>query len=133
MKLSRLIFSAALVWLMIFSLFVALYFVPTVQDSELLQGLIVGVGIVPFAITGTRFYYQKASGHGFKVAVIMMLIAMTLDALITVPFIEMPFTGRGHLEFFTNPLLFILLAENLLVITAYWYLKVKPGNQIAQP
>lgn len=126
MNIKRAIAAGSLVWLGIFSLFAVFNFIPVVQDSVVLQGILIGVAIIPFAGWGTAFYYRKgAGGNGLNLALIMMAVAMALDAVITVPLIEMPLHGRDHYAFFTYPLLYILVAENLLVIWLYWKYKIK--------
>ncbi len=126
MNIKRAIAAGSLVWLGIFSLFAVFNFIPLTQDSEAIQGLLIGIAIIPFAGLGTAFYYKKgAGGNGFNLALIMMAVAMALDAIITVPLIEIPLHGRDHYEFFTYPLLYILVTENLLVIWLYWKYKIK--------
>ncbi|GAB5527692.1 MAG: hypothetical protein Roseis2KO_55640 [Roseivirga sp.] len=126
MNIKRAVAAGNLVWLGIFSLFAVFNYIPGIQDSVLIQGLLIGIAIIPFAAWGTSFYYKKgAGGNGFKLALIMMAVAMVLDAIITVPLIEIPLHGRNHYEFFTYPLLYILVAENLLVIWLYWKFKIK--------
>lgn len=126
MNIKRAFTAGGLVWLAIFSLFAVFNFIPVIQDSEVMQGLLIGIVIIPFAAWGTAFYYKKgAGGNGLNLALIMMAVAMALDAIITVPLIEIPLHGRDHYEFFTYPLLYILVAENLLVIWLYWKFKIK--------
>ena len=130
MKTTKIILFGTLAWFLIFSLFAVLNLIPVTAQSETLQGVIVGIGVVPFGIFGAWLYYRKNEGHGLKVGALMLLVAMVLDALITVPLIEMPLHGRNHLDFFTYPLLWILVTENILVIYAYWAFKVKPAKTI---
>ncbi|MCE7993009.1 MAG: DUF5367 domain-containing protein [Roseivirga sp.] len=126
MNIKRAITAGSLVWLGIFSLFAIFNFIPGIRDSESIQGLLIGVVIIPMAWQGTAYYYKKgAGGHGLSIALIMMAVAMALDAIITVPLIEIPLHDRNHYEFFTYPLLYILVAENILVIWLYWKLKIK--------
>jgi hypothetical protein len=126
MNIKRAIIAGGLVWFGIFSLFAVFNFIPGIQDSVIIQGLLIGIAIIPFAAMGTAFYYKKgAGGNGLNLALIMMAVAMALDAIITVPLIEIPLHGRDHYEFFTYPLLYILVVENLLVIWLYWKLKIK--------
>lgn len=127
MKTTRIILSGSLVWLLIFSAFVGLSFVPAVTGAPLAQWLIVGVLIIPFAAWGTAIYYRKgAKTNGLVTALVMVTTALILDAVITVPFIEIPYNNSSYTRFFTNSLLWVLVAENMAVIYAYWRIKVKP-------
>lgn len=131
MNIKRAITAGSLVWLGIFSLFAVFNYIPGIRDSVVIQGLLIGLAIIPMAWQGTALYYKKgAGGHGMTLALIMMAVAMALDAIITVPLIEIPLHGRDHYAFFTYPLLYILVAENILVIWLYWKLKIKRRQQL---
>ena len=127
MNLSRAIFAGTLTWFLVLSAFVVLSFIPSIMGSLTLQGLIVGLMVLPFGSLGAAFYYKKGKRHiAFPVALVMALTALALDALITVPFIEMPYNGRGHAEFFTDPLFWVLFTEIMVVVWLYWTIRVKP-------
>jgi hypothetical protein len=129
MKTTRAILSGALIWVLVFSLFAVLTFLPVTKDSEFLQGLISILLLIPFALLGAAFYWKKGdTSQGFIYALIMAATALFLDAIITVPLFEMPYTGRGYKEFCSNPLLWILVFENMAVIYSYWSLKIKKLN-----
>lgn len=53
------------------------------------------------------------------------LTALILDALITVPFIEIP-NGRSYQSFYTYPLLWLLVVINIATVYTFWRLKIKP-------
>lgn len=126
MNIKRAITAGGLVWLGIFSLFAIFNFIPGIQESEVIQGILIAIAILLMAWQGTAYYYKKgAGGHGLSLALIMMAVAMALDAIITVPLIEIPIHGRDHYEFFTYPLLYILVTENILVIWLYWKIKIR--------
>jgi hypothetical protein len=127
MNLLRAIISGTMVWTMIFSSFIIAYYIPALKDSLTLQGLVIGVLILPFASLGSRFYFKKEKKSGaLPVALIMALTAAILDAIFTVPFIEIPLNGRGYFEFFTDPLFWVLISEIILVVYLYWKIKIKP-------
>lgn len=124
MNIIRAISVGALVWVFIFTAFTILSYLPVIQDSLDKQALIIAVLIVPFAVFGASLYYKKGNkGHGLKVGLVMVAIAFSLDALITVPLLEIP-NGRGYLSFFSYPLLYLLAAVNVLSVYLYWRLKV---------
>ncbi len=87
--------------------------------------------IIPFAALGATVYYKsKDKTNGFLIGTLMVLIALILDVFITVPFVETPHNGRGYAEFFADPLLWMLVVENVLVIYTYWKLKVESSVQV---
>ena len=55
----------------------------------------------------------------------MVSTAILLDVIITVPLVEIPYNGGSYQAFFTNPLLWILVIENVAVVYFYWRLKVR--------
>ena len=128
MKIGRAILTGGLVWALVISAFTALTFVPGVKDSEIQQGLVIGILIIPFASLGASFYYRKGDRtNGFNIGLVMVASALLLDVTITVPLVEIPYNEGSYSAFFTNPLLWILVAENIAVIYFYWRLKVKPN------
>ena len=125
MKTGRAILSGVLIWFLTFSLFALLYIIPTTHDSTLLQGAIAGVLIIPFAWLGARTYYKiGARSNGLAVGVVMVITALLLDIFITVPLVSKPFQDIDHAQFFTNPLLWIIAAEAVLVIWVYYKVKI---------
>ncbi len=127
MNISRAIFSGAMMWLFIFCTFIILSFIPPIQASLLLQYLAVGLSILPFASLGAAWYFkQEKDSNGLPVALVMAGTAIILDALITVPLIEIPYNERGYVEFFTAPLFWVLVAEMIGTVYFYWKIKIKP-------
>ncbi len=125
MKIIRIILVATLVWLMVLSTFTLLGFIPGVKDSDTQQAIIVGLFIIPFAYFGAHLFYKKGEKtNGFIIGLVMAIIALILDAFITVPFVIIPGNG-SYYTFYTNPLLWVLVIENISVIYFYWNTKVK--------
>lgn len=121
----RAISIGALVWVFIFISFTGLGYMPYVKDSLNLQALIVGVLIIPFALFGASIYYKNGNkDNGLVLGITMVVTALTLDALITVPFVEIP-NGGSYQSFYTFPLLWLLVAVNISTVYLYWKLKVK--------
>lgn len=126
MKIVRAILAGSIVWVMVFSLFTLLSFVPIAKDSQNLQSIIVGLFLIPFAYLGAKTYYKKGSTtNGFIIGLIMVTSALILDALITVPLVVIPNNGGDYLTFFTSATLWILVTINLTVIHLYWKMKVQ--------
>jgi len=100
------------------------YFVPLLDDLDLQSNLALSIGIIPFAWLGASIYYRKdTQTHGIKVGALMVLTAIILDGLFTVPFIVIPY-GGSYVSFYTAPAFWIIALEYLLVVIVYWRLKV---------
>ena len=126
MKTGRAIFSGALIWLSVLTLFGVLYAIHATSQSQLLQAAIVCVLVIPFSLLGASIYYKTGDrSNGLSVGFVMAGTALLLDALITVPLIEKPYHGMDHVQFFTNPLLFIIVIEVVLVIWLYYKMKIE--------
>ena len=128
MKKIRAILTGSVVWVFVFTAFTALGYLPGIKDSLNLQGLIVGILIIPFAALGASIYYKNGNkDNGLLVGLIMVATALLLDVLITVPFVEIP-NGRSYQSFFTSPILWILVVINITTTYIYWKLKVKKSD-----
>lgn len=120
----RAILTGSLVWLLVFTAFAVLAYLPRFKDSLDLQASIVGILIIPFAILGASIYYKNGNkDHGLAVGSTMALTALLLDVLITVPFVVIP-TGGSFQSFFTYPLLWVLVLINILTTYFYWKRKI---------
>ena len=125
MKIFRAILAGTIVWVLIFFTFTTMSFIPVLKDSEVLQFMMLYFIIIPIAILGAKFYYKKGtSTNGLIIGLIIVITALSLDAIITVPFLVIPNNG-SYLEFFANPLLLILAIEIIIIVYLYWKLKVK--------
>lgn len=128
MNLIRAILCGALVWLCVFISFALLSFTPTVKDSLNLQAILTGILLIPFAAFGASLYYKNNNkGNGVRIALIMVSTALILDAIITVPLIEIP-KGRSYASFFSYPFLWVLVLVNLATVYFYWRLKIRKGK-----
>ncbi len=123
MKHLRAVVIGAMVWAFIFVTFALLGLVPTLKDSLNLQALVAGVLIVPYGIFGASVFYKNGNKeNGVTIGIIMALTALILDALITVPFIEIP-NGRTYQSFFSYPLLWLLVFINIATVS--FFLEIK--------
>ncbi|MEQ8712215.1 MAG: DUF5367 family protein, partial [Cyclobacteriaceae bacterium] len=62
--------------------------------------------------------------HGLKVGAIVLLTLILLDALITVPYLIIPY-GGSYREFFSAISFWLIAVECLLIIYLYWRSNVK--------
>jgi hypothetical protein len=125
MKYLKILLPGTIVWLCVSVSFYVLSFVPLINGSFKSQAVIVMIFIVLYANESALFYYKNGIKlHGFLLGMIMSLTALFLDALITVPFIEIP-NGRSYYSFFSSPVLWILAGINSITVYCFWRMKIK--------
>lgn len=125
MKYLKILLPGTIVWLCVSVSFYFLSFVPLINGSFKSQAVIVMIFIVLYANESALFYYKNGIKlHGFLLGMIMSLTALFLDALITVPFIEIP-NGRSYYSFFSSPVLWILTSINSITVYCFWRMKIK--------
>ena len=127
MKYLKILLPGIFVWLCVSFTFYILGFVPLINGSFKSQAVIVMVFIVLYANESALFYYKSGIKlHGLLLGIIMSLTALLLDALITVPFIEIP-NGRSYYSFFSSPAIWILASINSITVYCFWRMKIKSG------
>lgn len=123
MNVVRAVLAGAFVWLCVLITFAVLDTIAVVKGSPVILATIAILLMVPFAAFGVSIYYKRGNkANGLLVGLIMALTALVLDALLTVPFIEIPH-GNTYEAFFTHPLLWSLVAVNITTVYMYWRLK----------
>lgn len=121
MKLVRILKATLIVWVSIFTTFMILG-IAGIKVTQ--QNLIVAILTMLYSYLAAAWYYKKGDAtHGIIVSLIMTPIILALDALITVPFVMMPI-NIGYAAFFSDYILWVLVAENILIIYLYWQFKV---------
>lgn len=129
LNIKRAVLSALIVWTLGVSSFVLSYFVELMDDPDAQANLVLSVALIPITTFAAYFYYQKGSEtNGILLGTFMFLIAMTLDAAITVPVLIAPM-GGNHLSFFGDPGFWLIGVEYILVVTAYWKVRKLMGFQ----
>ena len=124
MNIKRAMLSAVIVWTLGVSVYVGSFFIVLMEDPDLQANLVLTLVVIPIAIFGAYFYYRKRDKtNGFKLGVFMFIIAMILDALITVPMFIIP-EGGSHITFFTDPGFWLIAVEYILAVGIYWRLSV---------
>ncbi len=122
-NIKSVIISAVIVWILGVMAFVASYFVPVMPDPDVQANWVLSIALVPGALIGAHLYYRK--GHktnGFVLGTAMFLMAMLLDALITVPLLIIP-NGGSYLTFFTDPAFWLIAIEYVSVVAGYWQIE----------
>ena len=122
-QIKNIFISAVIVWTIGLTAFVASYFVPLMSDADLQANWVLSLTLIPSAALGAHIYYRN--GHktnGFVLGASMFLVTMILDALITVPVFIVPY-GGDHISFFTNLGFWLIAAEYVSVVAAYWQIE----------
>ena len=120
MNWGRAILSGTIAWICVVITFYILENISFVQKSPIVLAIIASFTIVFYAWFAALFYYKKAEKKtGLKTGIVITATALILDALITVPFIEIP-KGSSYQAFFSNPLLWILAIINIITVFMYW-------------
>ena len=120
MNWGRAILSGTIAWLCVVVTFYILENIPFVQKSPTALAIIATVTIVFYAWFAAVIYYKKTEKKsGLQAGIVITATALILDALVTVPFIEIP-KGNSYQAFFSNPLLWILAIINVITVFVYW-------------
>lgn len=120
MNWGRAILSGTIAWFCVFITFYILENIPFVQKSSTALAFIATFTIIIYAWFAAMIYYKNANKEsGLEAGIIITATALILDAIITVPFIEIP-KGSSYQAFFSNPLLWILVIINILTVYVYW-------------
>ena len=132
MKIKRAILLGIAIWIIGILFYSISYSIPILEHAETQANLVLFVVVMPLVWLGCSFYYKKDNKtHGLIVGQTMLLTAVALDALITVPFFVMPSRGN-HYSFFTSIGFWVIAFEFLLVASLYWYARVHSKNSISK-
>ncbi|MCK0107887.1 DUF5367 domain-containing protein [Flavobacteriaceae bacterium S0825] len=126
MKAKRAILIGVAIWIIAILFYSTSYYVPILENPNSQANIVLFVVVMPLVWLGCSYYYKRENTiHGFKVGQTMLLTAVALDALITVPVFVVP-NGGNHYSFFTSLGFWIIAFEFLIVATLYWYIRVYP-------
>lgn len=126
MKTKRAILIGIAIWIIAILFYSISYYVHVFEDADTQANIVLFVVVMPLVWLGCFYYYKNDSKtHGFKVGQTLLLTAVVLDALITVPAFVIP-NGGNHYSFFTSLGFWIIAFEFLIVATLYWYVRVYP-------
>ena len=128
MKTKRAILVGIAIWIIGILFYSISYSVSILENAETQANVVLFIVVMPLVWIGCLFYYKKDNKtHGLKVGQTLLLTAVALDALITVPFFVIP-NGGSHYSFFTSLGFWIIAFEFLAVAALYWYAQVYPKN-----
>lgn len=119
MDIKRALISATIIWILGVTSYVSSFYVNIFGDQILQANLFLTISLIPSVIFGTHYYYKKAKLiNGFKLASTMFMVAILLDALITVPIFMMPI-GINYIDFFIDPGFWLIAAEYIITVLLY--------------
>ena len=129
MKTVKALGIGILVWVLGVSAFSAIYMLPIMEDRYIQANIGLALVVPPLVWLGTWIYYkQEKSTHGIALGLLMLLASASLDALITVPMLIIPY-GGSYTSFFGSTDFWLIALEFVAVATLYWYVKVRPEQQ----
>ena len=128
MKLKHAILLGIAIWIIGILFYSISYSVSILENADTQANLVLFIVVMPLVWFGCHFYYKKDhKTHGLKVGQTLLLTAVALDALFTVPFFVIP-NGGSHYNFFTSLGFWIIAFEFLAVAALYWYARIYPKN-----
>lgn len=125
MNYKRAIRTGVAIWMIGVTLFTIATLLPISKDPELQGNLTLAISFIPLAWFGSRYYFKtEPQTKGYQLALVLAIIAIILDAIITVPLFFLP-NGIGYAEFFGATGFWILMLEYTGVVLLYDYLRRK--------
>ena len=109
------ILCTILVWALGVSFYLASFYTPILENPELQANIVLVIGIIPSSILGTYLFYRKGEMKPVILALIFVIIAVLLDALITVP-VFIIHAGGNYSEFFSDHMFYIILVEFYFIV-----------------
>ena len=129
MKTVKALAIGTLVWILGVSAFSTIYMLPIMENRYLQANIGLALAVPPLVWLGAWIYYKREkSAHGLKLGLLMLMASATLDALITVPMLIIPY-GGSYASFFGSLDFWLIAIEFILVSLTYWYLNVRPKQQ----
>lgn len=118
-------FACALfVWVFGVSFYLLSYSVPILKDPVLQSNIVLALAIIPGAGLGTYLFYKYSSMKPSSLALTIVLVAVFLDALITVPVFVIP-NGGSYSAFFGDPVFYILAVEIYFLVLYFGQYQIK--------
>lgn len=129
MKTVRALLIGALVWIFGVSAFSAFYELPLMENQYAQANIGLALIVPPLVWFASQIFYTKIkTTHGLKLGLLMLMASATLDTLITVPLLIIPF-GGSYASFFGSADFWLIALEFVLVAIIYWNLNVRPKQQ----
>lgn len=111
--------SAMIIWTLGVTAYSLSYLFTVMPDPDLQANWVLSLALIPIVAFGAHIYYRRGlQTNGFVLGAAMFVVAMFLDAIITVPVFVIPH-GGNHFTFFTDPGFWLLAVEYILVVAVY--------------
>lgn len=125
MKFFRAVLIGLIIWVLGVSIFLLSYFFPIMKDLDFQANLVLSLVVLPLVWAGAWMYYQKKGTiHGLKLGMVLFATSALMDALVTVPYLMVPF-GGSYYSFFTAPGFWLIGTEFIITTVLFWYFRVK--------
>lgn len=126
MKTKRAILTGIGIWIAAILFYSIASYLPFTKTIEHLPNLVLFVVIAPLVWLGCSYYYKSNfKTHGYKVGQTMLLTAVALDAMITVPLLIIP-NGGSYYSFFTDIGFWVIAFEFIAIALLYYYSNIHP-------
>jgi len=130
MKTTRAILLGIAIWIIAILFYSISYAILILENPDTQANIILFTVVMPLVWFACHFYYKRDNKtHGVKVGQTLLLTAVALDALITVPLFVIP-NGGSHYSFFTSAGFWIIAFEFLIVASLYYYVRVYPKHSV---
>ncbi|EZH75255.1 hypothetical protein ATO12_00320 [Aquimarina atlantica] len=104
------IICAIVVWILGISFYLLSHSVPILENPERQSNIVLVLVIIPSAWLGTYVFYKYNYMKPSSLALTFVLVAITLDVLVTVPVFVIP-NGGSYSDFFGNPMFYTIVVE----------------------
>lgn len=132
MKIKRAILLGIIIWIIAILFYSISHFIPVLENADIQANIVLSAVVIPLVWIACFYYYKKDNkSKGYKVGLTMLLTAVVLDAIITVPLFVIP-NGGNYYSFFSSIGFWIIAFEFLLVAVLYWYSQVYPLKDIVK-
>lgn len=115
---------AILGWILGVSVYLLSFFIPVLENPEQQANIVLVLAIIPIACLGTYLFYKKGQMKPSALALTFVLVAVLLDALITVPVFVIP-AGGSYLAFFADPMFYT-------IVVVYYFIAYYFGKHLTQ-
>ncbi|WP_025743118.1 hypothetical protein [Aquimarina pacifica] len=116
------ILCAILVWALGLSFYLLSFYIPILENPEQQSNIVIALTIIPSACFGTYLFYANGFMKPSMLALTFVIMAIILDALITVPVCIIP-NGGSYSQFFGDPVFYTIIVE-------YYFVVLYCGNHI---
>ncbi|KAA1243406.1 DUF5367 family protein [Aquimarina sp. RZ0] len=112
------IICAILVWILGVSFYLLSFYIPILENPEQQSNIVLILTIIPSACIGTYLFYNKRWMKPSALALTFIIMAIILDALITVPVFAVP-NGGTYSKFFGDPVFYTIIVEYYFIVLYY--------------